>query len=153
MFKLFSTTACIIGTAIALNACTPVKATRGNIVEDFRLTEITPGVSTRTNVLRSLGSPTTRAPFDPNIWYYIGQETEKRGIFDPEVVEEKIVVVAFNEEGIVEVVEEIDANRIDIPTSNDETPTGGNEITVMEQLLGNIGRFNRPDSDNPGPDI
>lgn len=129
---------------ILMGACTPTVNTRGNIVEDFRMREITPGVSTQTNVLKSLGSPTTKAPFDDNVWYYIGQTMEKRGIFDPKVTEEKVVVVAFNEEGIVQTMEEIDADRLNVPTVRRKTHTGGNEVTVMEQLLGNIGRFNRP---------
>ena len=131
--------------ALSIAACTPTQANRGNIVEDFRMNEIVEGVSTRTNVLKSLGSPTTKAPFDDNIWYYIGQKTEKTGVFDPKVVEEKIVVVAFNEEGIVDVIEEVDAERMDIPRVRRKTETGGNEVTVMEQLLGNVGRFNAPD--------
>ena len=131
--------------AILLSACTPTKTNRGNMVEDFRMQEVTVGISTRNNVLKSLGSPTTTAPFDDNVWYYIGQEMEKRGIFDPKVVNEKVVVVAFNEEGIVEAMEEIDSERLDIPKVRRKTKTGGNEVTVMEQLLGNVGRFNRPD--------
>lgn len=129
---------------LILVACTPTQSTRGNIVEDFRLKEITPGVSNRTNVLRSLGSPTTVAPFDDNTWYYIGQKMEKKGVFDPEVVEEKVIVVAFDEKGIVQTVDTVDNERLDVPTVRRKTHTGGNEVTVMEQLLGNVGRFNRP---------
>jgi outer membrane protein assembly factor BamE (lipoprotein component of BamABCDE complex) len=125
-------------------ACTPTQSTRGNIVEDFRMSEITPGISTRTNVLKSLGSPTTTAPFDDNTWYYIGQKMEKKGIFDPKVTDEKVVVVAFNDEGIVETLERIDSERIDIPKIRRKTKTGGNDITILEQVLGNVGRFNRP---------
>lgn len=135
----------LFAVALFVSACTPTQATRGNIVEDFRMQEITPGVSSRTNVLRSLGSPTTRAPFDDNVWYYIGQKTEKTGVFDPKVVEERIVVVAFNEEGIVDIIEEVDAERMDIPRVRRKTETGGNEVTIVEQLLGNVGRFNTPD--------
>lgn len=109
------------------------------------MTEITPGISTRTNVLKSLGSPTTTSPFDDNVWYYIGQKMEKKGIFDPKVTEEKVVVVAFNEEGIVDTFEEIENNRLDIPKVRDKTKTGGNDITILEQILGNVGRFNKAD--------
>ena len=126
-------------------ACTPVQSQRGNMVEEFRMAEVTPGVSTRTNVLKSLGSPTTIAPFDENVWYYIGQKMEKKGIFDPKVIEEKVVVVAFNNEGIVQTMEEIDSDRLDIPKVRRKTHTGGNDVTVMEQLLGNVGKFNRED--------
>ncbi len=124
-------------------ACTPTQATRGNIVEDYRMAEIVPGVSTRTSVLQSLGSPTTQAPFDENVWYYIGQKTEKTGIFDPKVVEKKVVVVAFNNEGIVDTIEEVQAEDVDVPHVRRKTPTSGNEITVLQQLLGNVGRFNK----------
>lgn len=129
--------------SLAFTACTPMKATRGNIVEDYRLAEVVPGVSSRTNVLKSLGSPTTQAPFDENVWYYLGQKTEKRGIFDPKVVEDKVVVVAFREDGIVDTIEEVQADQINVPRVRRKTPTSGNEITVMEQLLGNVGRFNK----------
>lgn len=139
LIALFLTTA-------LLQACTPTQSSRGNMVEDFRMSQVTPGVSTRSNVLKSLGSPTTVAPFDDNVWYYIGQKMEKKGIFDPKVKEEKVVVVAFNEEGIVETMEEIDSDRIDVPKVRRKTHTGGNEITIMEQLLGNVGRFNKADT-------
>lgn len=139
------TIALLLGSVALISACTPTQTNRGNMVEDFRMAEITPGVSTRTNVLKSLGSPTTTAPFDENVWYYIGQKMEKHGIFDPEVVEEKVVVVAFNEEGIVEKLERVNSDRLDVPKVRRKTPTGGNEVTFMEQLLGNVGKFNRPE--------
>lgn len=134
----------LLSVLLATAACTPTHAVRGNIVEDFRLAEVTPGVSTRQNVLMSLGSPTTQAPFDENVWYYMGQRTEKRGIFDPEVTDEKIVVVSFDEEGIVQVAEVVDADRIDIPRVREKTPTGGNEVTAVQQIMGNLGKFNKP---------
>lgn len=129
-----------------IQACTPTQSSRGNMVEDFRMKEITPGVSSRTNVLKSLGSPTTVAPFDDNIWYYIGQKMEKKGIFDPEVKDEKIVKVAFNDEGIVETMEIVDSDRIEVPKVRRKTHTGGNEVTLLEQLLGNVGRFNKSET-------
>ena len=125
-----------------LGACTPTQSVRGNMVEDFRMEDITVGISSQTNVLKSLGSPTTKAAFDDNVWYYIGQKMEKKGIFDPEVIEERVIVAAFDEKGILQQLEEIDANRVNVPKSRDKTYTGGNDVSVVEQLLGNVGRFN-----------
>ncbi len=97
----------------------------------------------RSDVLRTLGSPTTQSTFNPDIWYYIGQETEKRGILDPKVIEERIVMVRFHPEtGIVETVEDIDNERINIPIARDKTKTHGNEISALQQMLGNLGKFN-----------
>ncbi|MBN8521233.1 MAG: outer membrane protein assembly factor BamE [Alphaproteobacteria bacterium] len=129
---------------LMMAACTPTQATRGNMVDPDRMAELVPGISTRQNVLQTLGSPTTVAPFDDTIWYYIGQKTEQRGVLDPEVIEQKVVVVAFTPEGTVELVEPIDASQINVPIARRKTPTGGNEVTVMQQLMGNLGRFNRP---------
>ncbi len=140
-------TACALSCLVFSAACTPTVAQRGNTLENYQVDEIVANVHTRSDVLRLLGSPTTQATFDENIWYYIGRTTEKHGIFDPEVVEERVVAVAFNEEGVVTYIGDVDGQKIDVPISDDSTPTHGNELTVMQQLLGNVGRFN-PNSAN-----
>lgn len=116
------------------------------MVEDFRLTEVQKGVDTESDILRKLGSPTTKAPFDDRIWYYMGQETEKRGILDPEVKKERVVIVAFDDAGTVMDIQDIQGRRNEVPYVRRKTPTTGNEITVMQQLLGNMGKFNKNES-------
>ena len=92
----------ITASATIISACTPVVAQRGNMLEDYQVSEVVTGESKRSDVLRTLGSPTTKSTFDQNVWYYIGHETEKRGIFDPKVTKERIFLVAFDEEGTLE---------------------------------------------------
>lgn len=130
--------AVLLGTA----ACTPTINQRGNMLEDHQMEHVVLGIHTRSDVLRLLGSPTTKAPFDDNVWYYIGQETEKRGILDPDVTAERIVEVKFDEEGIVQQVADVDTERLNVPLERSKTPTHGNDMTVMQQFLGNLGRFN-----------
>jgi outer membrane protein assembly factor BamE (lipoprotein component of BamABCDE complex) len=132
----------LASTAI-LSACTASSNTHGNMLQDYQIKEVKADHDNVTSVLRKLGSPTTKAPFDDNTWYYLGQKTQKRGIFDPEVVETQIVVVSFGDNGLVKEIIEIDDDKIDqIPYSQDKTETSGQEMTVIQQLLGNIGRFN-----------
>ena len=130
---------------VMLTACAPMTATRGNLLEESRTEQIKEGVSTRDDVFKALGSPTTVSPFNNNVWYYMGQKTEKRGIFDPDVVEEKIVVVKFDDNQIVQSIEEMNDARIDVPIDAHKTPTYGNDVTVIQQLLGNLGKFNPKD--------
>ena len=125
-------------------ACSPVIAQRGNLLQDHQISGIVAGEHSRSDVLRVLGSPTTQSTFNPDIWYYIGQETEKHGILDDEVVKERIVVVSFNPDGIVQSIEEQDPDRVSVPYARSKTPTHGNDLTFMQQLLGNMGRFNAP---------
>lgn len=137
----------LLGTiALTTAACAPTVNVRGHLLQDYDLAEVQPGSDTRSDVLRKLGSPTTTAPFDESTWYYIGQRTEKRGIFDPRVVEERIVEARFDETGMLVALEEVDADRINVPLVRRTTPTSGHEVTAIEQFVGNLGRFNRPDA-------
>ena len=128
---------------LAFPACTPTVAQRGNMLEDQQMKTIIPGIHTRSDVLRILGSPTTKAPFNDDVWYYIGQETEKHGILDPEVTKERVVGVVCSPDDTVYFLKEMPHGaRIDVPIERSKTPTHGNDMTIMQQMLGNIGRFN-----------
>ncbi len=141
MQKTYRIIFCLISLSL-VPSCSPVTAQHGNLLQDFQIEEVEAGKSTRSDVLRLLGSPTTQSTFDNNIWYYIGQETEKRGILDQEVVEERIVAITFDDNGIVSTIDRIDGNGQNIPYARTKTPTHGNDLTFMQQLLGNLGRFN-----------
>lgn len=140
--KIYHKSLLAILVSATIAACSPTVAQRGNMLENYQLTEVKAGEHTRSDILKILGSPTTKDPFQDDVWYYIGQETEKRGILDPEVVKERIVVVQFDPDGFVGRVADVVDGRIDVPISRDKTPTYGNDLTVIQQLLGNLGKFN-----------
>ncbi len=141
MQKTYIIIFCLITFSLIV-ACTPVTAQHGNLLQDYQIEEIETGKSTKSDVLRLLGSPTTQSTFDNNIWYYIGQETEKHGILDQKIVNERVVEVKFDKNDIVSKIEEIEGGNQDIPYARTKTPTHGNNLTFMQQLLGNLGRFN-----------
>ena len=136
-------TAFLIAFSLTAAACTPTVNMRGNLVDNYKLAKIQKGVDTRTDVLQKIGSPTTVAPFDDSVWYYLGQTTEKRGIFDDQVISERTLVVTFTPDGIVQDIKDVKGKRQDIPYVDRATPTSGNETTVMQQMLGNLGKFNK----------
>ncbi|MCB9991327.1 MAG: outer membrane protein assembly factor BamE [Rhodospirillales bacterium] len=144
--KNFRWIACTALAASFMTGCTPTHTIRGNMLEDYQVEEVVAGKDTRSDVLRKLGSPTTKATFDDSIWYYLGQETEKRGILDPKVVDERVVVVFFDEEGVVQEIKDVDNDRVELPYVRRKTPTTGNDVTVMQQLLGNLGKFNKEEA-------
>lgn len=133
-------------TCITISACSPVVAQRGNMLAEHQLEDVRVNEHTRSDVLRMLGSPTTQSTFNPNVWYYIGQETAKHGIMDDKVMDEKIVTVVFDKQGVVRQIENKSGARVDVPISGDQTKTFGNELTFMQQLLGNVGKFNTSQS-------
>ena len=140
------------GLALTVVACTPVVATRGNLIDDDRFAQIAVGRSTANDVANLFGSPTTVSTFDQRTWYYIGQRTEKVAFFDPDIVERRVVRVEFTETGIVSRVDDLDLDDAQtVELVERETPTLGRRLTVLEQLLGNFGRFNTPSSSPSTP--
>jgi outer membrane protein assembly factor BamE (lipoprotein component of BamABCDE complex) len=129
-------------------ACSPVVATRGNIVDTDRVAQIKVGQSRMEDVSGLLGSPSQVGTFDDTVWYYIGQRTERTAFLEPEVVDRRVVVVHFDSKGVVSDVKAVDgmdtAQEVEIVDRS--TPTRGREMTFFEQLLGNVGRFSTKQS-------
>ena len=138
---------------MALTACGTEVRVRGNLPDLEDIAAINPGIDTRRDVAAKLGSPSTASAFDDpeagrigtifdsRIWYYIGSREEQGVSFTlPEEIERSVLVVSFDQAGVVESTELRtleDGQEIEIVER--ETPTEGREITLMEQLFGNIG--------------
>lgn len=126
-----------------LGACAPKVDIRGNLPDPERLSEISPGEQSRGEVEEILGSPSSVAVFDQETWFYVSQRTETVAFFEPEVKERKVVILKFDKDGIVSKIELLSAEDGKIVQPIDrKTPTAGNEFTLIEQLFGNLGRFN-----------
>lgn len=125
-----------------LAACTPSTATRGNYLFDEDITLIQPMVSTDYDVLNLLGTPTAKAVFDDKTWYYVGLKTEQESFFDEKVTDRRVYQITFDDSNFVKSVDEITNEPLNVPVSSRVTPTSGNEVTALQQILGNIGKFN-----------
>lgn len=133
----------VVGLAVALSACASRITTRGNLPDPDRLAEIQLGQHSRDQVAEILGTPSSTAVFDQETWYYVSERTATFAFFEPRVTRRKVVVLRFDEKGVVSDISTLGLKdgRIVKPVER-ETPTVGNELTFMDQLLGNLGRFN-----------
>jgi outer membrane protein assembly factor BamE (lipoprotein component of BamABCDE complex) len=131
-----------IGLALGAAACSPRIDNHGNTVDPDRLAKVVPGTHSRNDVARLFGSPSSVSLFDGEVWFYVGDRTETLAFLEPEVTERQVVVVRFTGQGIVDAVDVFGRERgKPVEVVDRETPTSGNEITVLQQLLGNVGRF------------
>jgi len=136
--------------ALLAAACTPILSTEGNFLEEERLALIETGKSTRADVATNLGSPTMVGTFDDSVWYYAGQQTSQVAFHKPEVLDRRVVAIRFDEDGTVANVQKIGLDESQaIEPVDRTTPTGGRDIGIMQQLLGNIGRFSPKDKVAP----
>ena len=134
--------AVLTAAAVLTSACTPTIAYEGFQAIEAKPADVRVGADTKSTVLTSLGSPLTVSTFDPNTWFYISQITEKVSFYRPHVRQRDIVAIAFDKES--EKVTSVNTYSLKdgkiVAFNGRETPTRGREMTILEQLLGNIGR-------------
>ncbi|MCC6718169.1 MAG: outer membrane protein assembly factor BamE [Acetobacteraceae bacterium] len=120
----------------------PIQA-RGNRVDAEQLAQLVPGTSTRGDVAALLGSPTARAAFDDNTWIYISEMTKPVIGATNAVYDQTSIVVAFDQAGVLRRIETKGMDdAVPVAIVARTTPTPGSEASFLQQLLGNVGRFN-----------
>ncbi|WP_193371235.1 outer membrane protein assembly factor BamE [Pelagibius marinus] len=130
---------------VGLSACGNTVQLRGNTPDPEDVAAIQPGVQSRQDIIDLLGSPSTVSTFQDRKWYYIGQKTEEIAFMKPTVIDRKVLVITFDESGLVESTRNYTmADAQDVDPVDRETPTEGRDLTLLQQLFGNIGRFSSP---------
>lgn len=125
-----------------LAACNPPVDIHGHFPAETSTSQIQDGESRREDVIRLLGTPTAQARFAEDNWYYIGRRSQHVAFFKPEIIEQEVYVVRFDDNGTVRETQRLTlADGMLVDPSGDKTPTAGRELTFIEQLTGNIGRF------------
>jgi len=138
--------------ATGLGACVATVDQRGNLPEPEKFAQIHPGTTTREQVTKILGTPSSTGVFDDKNWYYISRRTKQVAFFDPDVLDQQVYIVNFDATGVVRGVDHKDLkDGRDIEPAPGATPAPGRELTFLEQVLGNIGRFNKGGSGSAEP--
>ncbi len=141
-FKLARRCIAVMALASLFVACAPILNQRGNRPDPDLLSQIEPGAQSRDDVANMLGSPTSVASFGGETWYYISSQTETIAFYEPDVIDQQVVAIAFDDDGMVASVRTYGLEDArDIEPVERVTPTGGRELTFLEQLVGNVGRF------------
>lgn len=135
----------------ALAGChTPIQQL-GNLPKPDALAKIKPGETNKATVTTLLGSPSSIAAFDGDTWYYISQQTRQVAFFSPDLLDQEVVIIHFNKDGIVTAIDHknLDDRQLVTPNPN-ATPAPGREFTFLEQLIGNFGKFTPKDDKSTG---
>ena len=102
------------------------------------------GESQKEDVTRALGSPSSTSDFGEETWYYISARKERQAFFAPEVTDQKVVKITFDENGIMKSMKRYTLeDGKEVVMVEKTTPTEGHSLGFFEQILGNIGRFNK----------
>jgi outer membrane protein assembly factor BamE (lipoprotein component of BamABCDE complex) len=137
--------------AAGLCSCASDIAQRGNLPTKGELAALHPGTTTKAQVIKILGSPSSVSVFDEKSWYYISAQVKQVAFFEPSVLDQEVYVVRFDDNGVVKDIghKNLKDGREIVPVAR-ETPSPGRQLSFFEQLIGNIGRFNSGGPVNTG---
>lgn len=133
--------AAVLGVAAG---CVSRTSVHGDPIEEQRLSSIVTGTHTRSDVAALLGSPSSISPFTEDRWYYISARMEGFAYNPDEEVERQVVVIHFDKQGVVSAVDTLtleDGRVVNIVER--ETPSFGEDLSILQQFFGNIGRFEK----------
>ncbi len=126
----------------AASACTPIIRDHGFAPTDAELATLEIGKDTRDVVTQKVGRPSAEGLLDDSGWFYVQSRWQQVGPRAPEEVDRQVVVVSFNTGGTVSNVERFTLEDGQVITlSRRVTESNIQGVTVVGQLLGNIGRL------------
>jgi outer membrane protein assembly factor BamE (lipoprotein component of BamABCDE complex) len=129
--------ALLIGAA-PLSGCGAQIDRHGHVFIDVDLDQIQPGMS-KEDVQTALGSPDTTSTIGGDAYYYISTTTKTVAFLKPREIDRQVVAVYFNpSERVRKVANYGMKDGIVVNYYKGETPARGKDLSLLEQLFGNI---------------
>jgi outer membrane protein assembly factor BamE (lipoprotein component of BamABCDE complex) len=132
--------ACLAAALLAttLAGCGAQIDRHGHVFMDVDLAQVQPGMS-KDQVMTTLGSPDTTSSINGEAYYYISTTQKSYAFFKPWEIDRKVVAVYFNRQATVDNVAQYGLkDGIVVRYAKDETPARGKDLSVLEQIFGNI---------------
>jgi outer membrane protein assembly factor BamE (lipoprotein component of BamABCDE complex) len=136
----------ILLTLLALTACDPIVDNKGYVKQNeaSMKDKLVIGQTSKQEVMDQFGSPSSVSSFGPETWYYIHSRKETVAFLKPEVVDQDISSIEFDATGLVTKIDGYNKEQYqEIANVKRITPTEGHSLGFFEQVLGNVGRFNK----------
>ena len=132
----------IVALAAQIAACAPIINSRGYHFNESDLAIIERGVTTRDGLITQLGSPTNRSILGRPAIYYIHSRTITESYRRPIEIERQVLAVYFDaEDRVADFALYGLQDGIIVPIVPRVTSTQGQELSVIGQIFGNLGRF------------
>lgn len=143
-FKLHHAIVIAMIATTSLSGCSPKVDTIGHMNIRKDSSKIVVGESYKQDVVRWLGTPSTKSNFGQETWYYVAATREAYGFMKPKTTEQYVTRISFDSDGkVIENKSYTLQDSKEVAISKDFTPTEGQQLGFWEQMLGNVGKFNR----------
>jgi outer membrane protein assembly factor BamE (lipoprotein component of BamABCDE complex) len=127
---------------VLLAACTALYQNHGYVPRDADLEQVVVGESTREDVAKAVGRPSSTGLLTGGAWYYVGSRFRHFGPREPQEIDRQVVAISFDEGGTVENVERFGLEKGQVVVlSRRVTDSNIKGLSFLRQLLGNIGNI------------
>ena len=92
----------LLAFGLVLGGCSAQIDVRGSAPSDEDLVTVRKGIDTKEELQDRFGRPITVSVADPNIWYYVKQDLRPRPLNPPLVIDQRIVVLVFDDDDVVQ---------------------------------------------------
>lgn len=125
-------------------SCAPHITKHGYIFESDNLQMISEGVTDKEAVLKIMGSPTIVSDVDyrDESWIYYSEDVKSFLFFKPEIIDRKILLVEFNNEGTIKNLQKIsflDDSKT-MKFTSDFTTVNNHKVGFFKSLFDNVGQ-------------
>ena len=133
----------LLAAVLMMAACVPTFRNHGYIPPEEDLALVVVGQTTVDELPTLIGRPSAQGLLTGSGWYYVGSRWRYYGPTQPQEIERQVVAVSFSEAGVVSNVERFGLERGRVVTlSQRVTDAGVASVSIIAQLLRNIGNFN-----------
>lgn len=131
---------------LGLAACAPIYRNHGFVPPEIDLSQVVVGQTTMDDLPELIGRPSAQGLLTGSGWYYVGSRWRHYGARKPQEVERQVVAISFDQNGTVSNVERFGLERGRVVTLSRRVTEGSvTEISLIGQLLGNLGNFQAGD--------
>ena len=140
MLKQIIHTIIILNLFIIITSCVNKKIVNGQIPDGEMLTKLRLNEDNKQVIDQLLGSPSFKGEFGDNSYYYFSTISDKIAFLEPDLIEQKIIQLKFDDKNILSKVYLFEKNDSkEILMSSNSTKTTGREISILEQMISNFG--------------
>lgn len=128
-----------------MSACGSIIDHRGYVMSDDRINQVEMGAS-KEQVRTALGSPSATSTLEGTTgttYYYISSKLEQKLFFEPKITNRRILSIDFDDkETVTNIAKYGLKDGVIFDFISRKTPTRGKKLSFLQQMFGNIGKFN-----------
>ena len=132
-----------------LLACAPVIDNRGYVFDESLLPQLVVGTTSEADIITIMGSPSTVSTLNGGAYYYISSRFITEAYRAPRETERRVLAIFLDEDKKIRDLGFYTLEDGKIVTIVERTTeTQGRELTFLQQIFGNLGRFESGDGSN-----